>query len=135
VAGKQDDLKKAEAQFKKAQQLGENENKNLGIIAIKKGDYAKANTLLANEKCTYNLGLAQMLGGNTSGAQTTLACAPQTPDTYYLLAVCGARTNNTKVLYDNLMKAVADPKLKEQAKTDKEFYNYFNAPDFQNIVK
>jgi outer membrane protein OmpA-like peptidoglycan-associated protein len=135
VAGKQNDVKKAEAQFKKAQQLGENENKNLGIIAIKKGDYAKANTMLSNEKCTYNLGLAQMLGGNNSGAQTTLACAPQNPDTYYLLAVCGARTNNTKVLYDNLMKAVADPKLKQEAKTDKEFYSYFNTPDFQNIVK
>jgi hypothetical protein len=51
------------------------------------------------------------------------------------MAVCGARTNNTKVLYDNLMKAVADPKLKEQAKVDKEFYNYFGAADFQNIVK
>ena len=135
VAGKQNDVKKAEAQFKKAQQLGENEDSNLGILSIKKGDYSKANTLLANAKCTYNLGLAQMLAGNTSAAQTTLACAPQNPDTYYLLAICGARTNNTKTLYDNLMKAVVDPKLKEQARTDKEFYNYFNAPDFQNIVK
>jgi hypothetical protein len=33
------------------------------------------------------------------------------------------------------MKAVADPKLKEQAKTDKEFNNYCNSPDFMNIVK
>jgi len=55
VAGKQNDAKKAEAQFKKAQQLGENENNNLGIIAIKKGDYSKANTMLGNSKCTYNL--------------------------------------------------------------------------------
>jgi len=76
-----------------------------------------------------------LLAGNTSAAQTTLGCAPQNPDTYYLLAICGARTNNTKTLYDNLMKAVADPKLKQEARTDKEFNNYFNAPDFQNIVK
>jgi len=135
VAGKQNDVKKAEAQFKKAQQLGENENNNLGIIAVKKGDYSKANTLLGNTKCTYNLGLTQLLAGNTSAAQTTLACAPQNPDTYYLLAICGARTNNTKTLYDNLMKAVVDPKLKQEAKTDKEFNNYFSSPDFQNIVK
>jgi tetratricopeptide (TPR) repeat protein len=135
VAGKQNDAKKAETQFKKAQQLGENENNNLGIIAIKKGDYSKANTLLGSSKCTYNLGLAQLLAGNTSTAQTTLGCAPQNPETYYLLAICGARANNTKSLYENLMKAVVDPKLKEQAKTDKEFNNYFNAPDFQNIVK
>jgi tetratricopeptide (TPR) repeat protein len=135
VAGKQNDVKKAETQFKKAQQLGENENNNLGIIAVKKGDYTKANTLLGNSKCTYNLGLAQMLAGNNSAAQTTLGCAPQNPDTYYLLAICGARTNNTKTLYDNLMKAVSDPKLKQEAKTDKEFNNYFNTPEFQNIVK
>ncbi|HTX89148.1 MAG TPA: hypothetical protein VMC08_09175 [Bacteroidales bacterium] len=135
VAGKQKDYKKAETQFKKAQQLGENENYNLGVLAIPKGDYKKANDMLADAKCTYNLGLAQLVSGNTTGAITTLQCAPQNPDTYYLLAVCGARSNNTKMLYDNLMKAVADPKLKEQAKTDKEFYNYANTQDFKNIVK
>ena len=135
VAGKQKDLKKAETQFKKAQQLGENENNNIGILAISKGDYGKANNLLGTAKCTYNLGLTQLISGNVSGAQTTLGCAPQTPENYYLLAICGARTNNTKNLYDNLMKAVADPKLKEQAKTDREFLNYQNTPDFKNIVK
>ncbi|MEI6900205.1 MAG: hypothetical protein WCL00_10020, partial [Bacteroidota bacterium] len=135
VAGKQKDLKKAETQFKKAQTLGQNENNNLGIIAISKGDYSKANSLLGSAKCSYNLGLAQLVGGNVSGAQTTLGCAPQTPENYYLLAICAARTNNTKSLYDNLMKAVADTKLKDQAKTDREFLNYQNTPEFKNIVK
>ncbi len=135
VAAKQNDYKKAEAQFKKAQQLGENENYNLGVLMIPKGDYAKANMLLANAKCTYNLGLAQVLAGNNSAAQTTLQCAPQNPETYYLQAVIGARTNNTKMLYDNLMKAVADPKLKEKAKADREFYSYASLQDFKNIVK
>lgn len=135
LAAKQKDYKKAEAQFKKAQQLGENENYNLGVIAILKGDYAKANSSLAGSKCTYNLGLAQLLAGNTTAAEGTLACAPQDAETSYLLAICGARNNNTKALYDNLMKAVADPKLKEQAKTDKEFYKYASSQDFKNIVK
>ena len=135
VAAKQKDYKKAEAQFKKAQQLGENENYNLGVLAIPAGDYQKANTLLANAKCTYNLGLAQLVSGNTATAQTTLQCAPQTPETYYLLAICGARSNNAKALYDNLMKAVVDPKLKEQAKGDREFYNFAETQDFKNIVK
>jgi hypothetical protein len=135
IAAKQNDLKKAEAQFKKAQQLGENENYNLGVLMIPKGDYAKAATNLSNAKCTYNLGLAQLLSGNTSAAETTLQCAPQTPQNAYLQAIIGARTNNTKMLYDNLMKAVADPKLKVQAQTDREFYNYFNQQDFKNIVK
>jgi len=129
------DYKKAEAQFKKAQQLGENENYNMGTVMITKGDYQKAQTNMANAKCTYNLGLAQLLGGNISAAQTTLGCAPQNPDTYYLLAICGARVKDTKALYDNLVKAVADPKLKERAKGDREFYNYASTQDFKNIVK
>ena len=129
------DYKKAESQFRKAQQLGENENLSLGAIAIWQGDYQKANTDLANAKCTYNLGLAQLVSGNTGSAQTTLQCAPQTPETFYLLAICGARSNNTKALYDNLMKAVEDPKLKAQAKGDREFDKYSNTPDFKNIVK
>lgn len=135
IAAKNGDYKKAEAQFTKAQQLGENENYNLGVFQILKCDYQKAMTMMANAKCSYNLGLAQLVSGNTSGAISTLGCAPPTPQTYYLLAICGARSNNTKMLYDNLVKAVADPKLKEQAKGDREFYNYMNLQDFKNIVK
>ncbi len=135
VAAKQKDYKKAEAQFLKAQTLGENENYNLGVLYIPKGDYAKANTMLAPSKCTYNLGLAQLVSGNTTAAVTTLQCAPPSPDASYLLAVCGARTANTKMLYENLIKAVVDPSLKAQAKGDREFYNYANTEDFKNIVK
>ncbi len=135
VAAKQRDYKKAEAQFLKAQQLGENENYNLGVLYIPKGDYAKANTMLSTSTCTYNLGLAQMSSGNNSAAITTLQCAPPTPASAYLLAVCGARTANTKMLYENLTKAVVDPSLKAEAKGDREFYNYANTEDFKNIVK
>lgn len=132
---KQKDYVKAEDHFKKAQQLGENVNYNMGVLMIPKGDYTKANSLLANAKCTYNLGLAQLVSDNLTAAQTTLQCAPQTPQTAYLLAIIGARTNNTKMMYDNLMKAVADPALKADAKKDREFYKYQNTQDFKNIVQ
>ncbi|MCK9220059.1 MAG: hypothetical protein M0P47_08435 [Bacteroidales bacterium] len=135
IAAKQGDLKKAEAQFKKAATLGENTNYNQGVLLIPKGDYPKAITMLSNAKCSYNLGLAQLVSGNTSAAETTLKCAPQTPDTYYLLAVIGARTNNTKTMYENLMKACQDSKMKTQAKNDREFYSFANSPEFLNIVK
>ena len=135
VAARNGDIKKAEAQFKKAQQLGEKESYNLGVLLIPKGDYSKALSMMGDAKCTYNLGLAQLVSGNTNGAISTLGCAPQTPESSYLLAICGARSNNTKMLYDNLTKAVADPKLKEQARGDREFYNYMNTQDFKNIVK
>ena len=135
VAAKQKDMKKAEAQFKKAQQLGENENYNMGILLIPKGDYPKALNMLGNAKCNYNLGLAQLVSGNNSAAETTLKCAPQTPETFYLLAIVGSRTNNSKMLYEYLMKACADPKLKADARGDREFYNFAKTPEFQNIVK
>jgi len=135
VAARQKDLKKAEVHFKKAASLGENTNYNEGIIQIRKGDYGKAVNLLGNSKCNYNLGLAQLEAGNNSGAEATLKCAPQNPNTYYLLAVIGARTNNSQMLYEYLMKACADPKLKADAKGDREFYNFANHPEFQNIVK
>jgi hypothetical protein len=135
VAAKQKDLKKAEAQFKKAATLGENTNYNQGVLLIPKGDYPKALNMLANAKCNYNLGLAQLVSGNTSAAETTLKCAPQTPETFYLLAITAARSNNSKALYENLMKACQNADLKAQAKGDREFYSFANTPEFQNIVK
>jgi tetratricopeptide (TPR) repeat protein len=135
VAAKQKDFKKAEAQFKKAQQLGENETYNLGIFEIPKGNYSKALSMLGNAKCSYNLGLAQLVSGNNTAADATLKCAPQTPETFYLLAIVGARTNNSKMLYEYLMKACQDANLKSQARGDREFYNFTKTPEFQNIVK
>ncbi len=135
VAAKQKDLKKAEAQFKKAATLGENTNYNQGILMIPKGDYPKALSLLGNAKCTYNLGLAQLVSGNNAAAETTLKCAPESPETFYLLAISAARSNNSKSLYENLMKACQNADLKAQAKGDREFNSYVNTPEFQNIVK
>jgi hypothetical protein len=135
VAAKQKDLKKAEAQFKKAATLGENTNYNQGVQMIPKGDYPKALSLLGNAKCTYNLGLAQLVSGNNAAAETTLKCAPESPENFYLLAIVAARSNNSKSLYENLMKACQNADLKAQAKGDREFSNFANTPEFQNIVK
>jgi tetratricopeptide (TPR) repeat protein len=132
---KQKDYKKAEDLFKKAKQLGENENYNLGVLLIPKGDYQKASQMLGSAKCDYNLGLLQLVSGNTSAAETTLKCAPQTPNTFYLLAIVGAKKGDTQMLYNYLMKACQDANLKAQAKGDREFVNYANTPEFQNIVK
>ena len=135
VAAKQKDLKKADAQFKKAATLGENTNYNQGVLMIPKGDYPKAVNMLSNAKCTYNLGLAQLLSGNNAAAETTLKCAPESPETFYLLAVSSARANNSKALYENLMKACKNADLKAQAKGDREFIKFASTPEFQNIVK
>ncbi|MFH1296231.1 MAG: tetratricopeptide repeat protein [Bacteroidota bacterium] len=135
VYAKMKDYKKAETYFNKAKQLGENENYNLGVLMIPKGDYQKASQMLGSATCDYNLGLLQLVSGNTSAAETTLKCAPQTPETSYLLAIVGAKKNDTGMLYEYLMKACESKDLKAQAKGDREFYNYANTPEFQNIVK
>jgi len=132
---KMGDYAKAESYFNKAKQLGENENYNLGVLMIPKGDYQKASQMLSGATCDYNLGLLQLVSGNTSAAETTLKCAPQTAETFYLLAIVGAKKNDTGMLYEYLMKACQNKELKAQARGDREFYNYANTPEFQNIVK
>ena len=134
VYAKLKDYKKAGEYFKKAQELGENENYNIGVLTIPKGDYQKASQLLSNATCDYNLGLLQLVSGNISAAETTLKCAPQTSETAYLLAIIGARKADTQMLYEYLMKACECKGLKAQAKGDREFYNYANTPEFQKIV-
>lgn len=129
-------FKKAESFFLKAQKLGVNENMNLGIIAIRNANYHKAVSLLKDNECSYNLALAQLLAGNNSKAAKTLKCAGENAETFYLLAVVAARTSNDSSLLENLKKAInANNSLKEIAKEDREFINYFNNVEFQKIVK
>ena len=128
--------KKAEMYFKEAQQLGEDVNYNMGMIHISKGNYAQASRDMSGATCNYNLGLAQLLNKDYSAAEKTLKCAPQNAETHYLLAIVGARTNNTNLLYENLGKAVEmDPEMKAVAAKDREFIEFFDVPDFQAIVQ
>ena len=84
----------------------------------------------------YNLALAQLLLDNTTGAQSTLDCAEKNGEIYYLMAVIGARTQNAKMMNDNLKKAIQfDPKFRKQAKADREFIKFFNNADFMEITK
>lgn len=136
VAAMQGDYAKAEGYFNKAKQLGEDVDYNLGVVMINKGEYTKALNLFGNTTCDYNVALAQMLSKNYPAAEKTANCAPKNAQTYYLLAILGARTNNTTNLFGNLTKAVQeDPAYKEEAKIDREFIKYFADPNFISIVK
>ena len=122
--------------FIKAQSLGANEGYNTGIPLITKAKYNDAVSALNSKKCNHNLGLAQLLAGNSPAAIVTLKCAPAAADTYYLLAVAAARTNDTALLYDNLLKSVKmDSSFKAKAAGDREFIRFFNVAEFQAIVK
>lgn len=131
------DYATAKTRYEAAQSGGVNANYNLGILKIREGDYDGAMKLFGSKTCKYNIALAQVLKLDYTNATSNLNCcklgngAP-----FYLLAVIGARTNNTSMLYDNLKKAIAaESSYKAQAKEDREFFKYFNSTDFQNIVK
>ena len=126
----------AETHFMNANKMGVDNNYNLALIDMHKGNYKGAITKFGNTKCNYNLALAQVLSGNNSAAATNLECARKNADTYYLMAIVAARTGDTNMMNSNLKKAIkADPKMKAEAKVDREFIKYYSDPDFVVIVK
>lgn len=131
------DSKSAMVKFEKAKQAGINVNYNQGILKILGGDYEEAARLLGSSTCRYNLALAQLLSGKPTEAVKTLDCMKEkTAEGYYLMAIIGARTGNTSMMYDNLKKAcTADAMYKAEAKKDREFLKYHSSSDFQNAVK
>lgn len=137
IASWNKDYETAKSHYEAAQNGGISENYNLGILKIREGDYDGALSLFGGKTCTYNVALANLLKGDYTAATNNLKCVKeQNAAVYYLMAVVGARSGNTTMMYDNLKKAVAeDAAWKPVAKEDREFLKYFDNTDFQNIVK
>lgn len=133
----QDNYGHAEEMFEKAKSLGEDVSYNMGLIAIEKGDYSKALQLMGNKKCDYNVGLAQLISNEYGKAETTLKCTKENvAEAYYLLAIVGAKTENTSMMYEYLTKAIdMHDDYKDQAAGDREFIEYYDEPDFKALVK
>ena len=115
-----------------AKELGE----TMGNLYIAQGQYERAVNSFGDAK-TNSAALAQILAKDYNKAKNTLA-GIATPDAYtdYLMAVLGARTNNTSMLTSSLKSAVAkNPALAKKAATDLEFAKYYTNADFMSIVK
>ena len=125
----------AEAYFGKAagtKELGE----SMGNLYIAQGQYERAVNSFGDAK-TNSAALAQILAKDYNKAKNTLA-GVEKPDAYtdYLMAVLGARTNNSSMVTSSLKSAVAkDSSLAKKAATDLEFAKYFTNADFMSIVK
>ena len=125
----------AEASFGKAagtKELGE----SMGNLYIAQGQYERAVNSFGDSK-TNSAALAQILAKDYNKAKNTLANVER-PDAYtdYLMAVLGARTNNSSMVTSSLKSAVAkDSSLAKKAATDLEFAKYFTNADFMNIIK
>ena len=125
----------AETYFGKAagtKELGE----SVGNLYIAQGQYERAVNSFGDSK-TNSAALAQILAKDYNKAKNTLANVER-PDAYtdYLMAVLGARTNNSSMVTSSLKSAVAkDPSLAKKAATDLEFAKYFTNADFMSIAK
>jgi tetratricopeptide (TPR) repeat protein/outer membrane protein OmpA-like peptidoglycan-associated protein len=137
IALREGDFVKAEEYFKSASGAGTEVNYNLGICDVKKGDYNGAVALFGSY-CSFNAALAKLLSGNPDAASKTIDCA-QDKDRdmmFYLKAIIGARQANTDLMYNSLRAAISKTAaLNEQAKTDMEFFKYFNDDTFKSIIK
>ena len=100
-------------------------NDALGVYYLKQGDNAAAVRAFGDTKCN-NAALAQILTKDYSKAKSTLA-AINNPDanTFYLMAILGARTGNQQMLTTNLRQAVRlDSSLASKAAKDLEFADF-----------
>lgn len=137
IAAWKKDYETAEQYYNKAKSGGVSVSYNMGVVDMIKGNYGSAVSNFGSKSCDYNLALAQLANGDASAATKTLDCVDNKDGkVYYLLAVIGARTNNTNMLYNNLEKAVkAVPNYKNIAKKDREFLNYYEKEEFKKIVE
>lgn len=125
----------AEAAFGKAAG-SKHLNESMGNLYVAQGQYDKAVSAFGDAK-TNSAALAQILAKDYNRAKTTLA-GVERADAYtdYLMAVLGARTNNSSMVTSSLKSAVAkDASLAKKAATDLEFAKYFTNAEFMGIIK
>ena len=97
----------------------------LGVYYLKKGDVSAAVKALGNDK-TNNAAVAQILAGDYSKAKSTLSgIAKPDATTYYLMAILGARNDNSQMVLSNIRQAVKlNPEYAQRAADDLEFAKY-----------
>ena len=104
-------------------------NEAMGILYIKKGEYAKAVQAFGDMK-TNNAALAQLLTKDYSKAKATLdAIANPNAETNYLKALIGAKTNNKDLVISGLSAAIkADKTYATKVLKDIDFSKYLLDP-------
>ena len=135
IALAQGEKSKAETYFSKGSGA-KTLNESLGNLYIAQGQYDRAVSSFGEAK-TNSAALAQILAKDYNAAKNTLQ-AVSNPDGYtdYLMAIIGARTNNTSMVVSNLAKAVKkDSSLAKKALTDLEFSKFMTNADFLNALK
>ena len=97
----------------------------LGVYYMKQGDYNSAIRAFGDSK-TNNAALAQILNKDYSKAKNTLSgVVHPNATTFSITAILGARTNNEKMVMNNLRQAIKlDNTLAAKAQNDLEFAKF-----------
>ncbi|MCI5777884.1 MAG: hypothetical protein MR215_09790 [Bacteroidales bacterium] len=136
IALAKNDINAAKEYFGKAAGTGSALDENLGVTALFEGDYEKAESYFANST-SCNAALVKILLDKFDAAIAVLnANNEETGLKYYLKAVAFANKKDKDGALENLNKAAKiESKWKSYAKTDMEFYAYFNDSNFKSIVE
>lgn len=127
-------VEEAENLFVGAANAGPEVKYNLGIISIINNKYPAAVEYLGGSD-TFNQGLAMLLSDKNDAAKNTFEKVEE-PKAYYGQAIVGARIGDENMVLNNLRTAIGeDASLKERAKKDLEFRNYFQNDAFMAIVE
>lgn len=103
-----DDTEKAEMYLGNSGGVGANLNIANGVLHIKKASYNDAVSDFGNTKSN-NAALARILNKDYSGARSILENIEKpNGDTYYLMAIVGARTNNSDMVMEYMAKAIQE---------------------------
>ena len=111
-------------------------NTNSAVLSILDGNYSTAESNISGN--TFNKVLAQVLQGNLTDAEATMASSEDNEgDAIYLSAIMATRAGSgvTDVVAKLNMAFEADNTLKAKAAKDREFVNFFNEEVFTNAVK
>ena len=103
-------------------------NEALGNMYIKQGQYQRAVNAFGDAK-TNSAAQAQILAKDYNKAKATLqAVENKDAMTDYLMAIVGARTNNSSLVSSSIKSAIAkDPSLAAKAANDREFAKFADA--------
>jgi len=120
-----------------ATKAGADVRNNKAIVYIKKGEYDLAIQTFEGQRYDYNKALAYTLKKDYSNAKTVIdKIDNKTANDFYLRAIVGARSKDLDLLTTSLTRAIKlDPSLRQKAKVDREFRNYWDKPEFENALK
>ena len=124
----------AQKYFVRATDAGAAVRANMGACAILSGEYQAAVDYLTGTN-VFNQGLALLLTDRNEAAKNVFSDL-KTAKSYYGLAIIGARTQDEKMLLDNLRTAIQmDAAYKTRAAKDVEFIKFAQNDVFMGLLK